>query len=166
MSQAALAWLTTAFTSADFTSAGLSHCHGIAPAVPVTERSIFPQAAARWSLPTSTSAAVIARLIAGSSSCGQLELFEATMFFPLNVGSSIVCGSLKSFSQPTLGQMGVLEVGTLQNFEYMVLRVTGLKSILKPSFSMLFRATCAAAFWLALLSATIRSFGPLYLPFE
>ena len=87
------------------------------------------------------------------------------MFLPLKVGSSIVCGSAKSLSQPTLGQMGVFDDGTLQNFEYMVSRDTALKVMPKPSFPKLFRATSAAAFWFVLLSATIRILGPLYLPF-
>src|SRR3954453_17434439 len=46
-SHAAFDLLTTAFTSLDLTSGGLSHCHGIAAAVPVTIRSISAHALAR-----------------------------------------------------------------------------------------------------------------------
>src|SRR3954465_2721962 len=87
------------------------------------------------------------------------------MFFPLNVGPSIVCGSAKSFSQPVLGQIGVFDFGMPQNFEYIVSRVVARKFTSNPSFLSPSRTTCAAAFWLLELSATIRIGGPLYLPF-
>src|SRR5215210_4456015 len=88
------------------------------------------------------------------------------MFFPLNVGPSIDCGSAKSFSQPTLGQTSGWVFGTLQNFEYIVSRVTGRKLTLKPTACSAARTRSAAAFWLVLLSDTIVIVGPLYLPFE
>src|SRR5436190_19074648 len=88
------------------------------------------------------------------------------MFFPLKVGSSIVCGSAKSFSQPVLGQIGVFDFGIPQYFEYIVSRVTGRNWTLKPRSFSEFSTTVAAAFWLVELSATIRIAGPVYLPFE
>src|SRR4051812_43822635 len=88
------------------------------------------------------------------------------MFFPLKVGSSIVCGSAKSFSQPVLGQTWVFDFGMPQYFEYMVSRVTGRKLTLNPRSFSEFRTTVAAAFWLDALSATSRTAGPLYLPLE
>src|SRR3954452_1300572 len=128
--------------------------------------SMSAHACARASSPTTVSALSIAELIAGTSSCGQLELFDWTMFFPLNVGSSIVCGSAKSFSQPVLGQIWVLDFGMPQYFEYIVSRVTGRKLTLNPRFFSEFRTTVAAAFWLVALSATSRIAGPVYLPLE
>src|SRR3954452_3393588 len=107
----------------------------------------------------------MAWLIFGSFSCDQLELLLGTMFFPLNVGSSIVCGSAKSFSQPTLGQIGVFAFGMPQYFEYIVSRVTGRKRTLNPRFFSELRTAVAAAFWLVELSGTIRTGGPLYFPF-
>src|SRR4051794_32961729 len=165
MSQAALALLITAFTSVDLISGGLSHVHGIAAAVPVTILSIAAHAVARLDGSMMVSAAVIALLIFGSFSCGQFELFDATMFLPLNVGSSIDCGSGKSFSQPTLGQTSGSVFGTPQNFEYIVSRVTGRKLTLNPSCWNAFSTRSAAAFWFVLLAATIVICGPLYLPF-
>src|SRR4051794_33738722 len=104
--------------------------------------------------------------MAGTSNCGQFELFVCTMFFPLKVGSSIVCGSAKSFSQPVLGQTSVFDFRMPQYFEYMVSRVTGRKLTLNPSPFSEFNTTVAAAFWLVELSATSRIAGPLYLPLE
>src|SRR3954471_21279883 len=164
MSHAAFDLLTTALTSGDFTSGGLSQYQGITAAVPVTILSISAHALARSPGSTRTSAFVIAWLIFGSFSCGQFELLVGTMFFPLKVGSSIDCGSAKSFSQPTLGHTSVLLFGTPQNFAYIVSRVTGLKLTLKPSFWKASRTRSAAPFWLVLLSATIVIGGPLYLP--
>src|SRR5215208_7754921 len=88
------------------------------------------------------------------------------MLLPSNVRSSIVCGSAKSFSQPVLGQMCVFDFGTPQYFEYIVSRVTGRSETLKPNCSIEFSAAVAAAFWLVELSVTIRTVGPLNLPFE
>src|SRR5919204_2030870 len=112
------------------------------------------------------SAFVIAELIAGSFSCGQFELLVGRMFAPLNVGSSTVCGSAKSFCQPTLGQIATCDFGTLQNFEYIVSRGTARRLILKPSCWSVLSATSATFFWLLALSVTI-SKGvppPVYLP--
>src|SRR4051794_35262218 len=128
--------------------------------------SMSAHACARLSSPTTVSAASIALLISGTSSCGQFELFVGTMFFPLNVGSSIVCGSAKSLSQPVLGQISVLDFGMPQYFEYIVSRVTGRNRTLNPRFFSEFRTTVAADFWLVELSATIVTGGPLYFPFE
>src|SRR3954451_18175527 len=86
------------------------------------------------------------------------------MFFPLKVGSSIVCGSAKSLSQPVLGQTGVFDFGMPQYFEYIVSRVTGRKATLKPRLFSEFRTTAAAAFWWVELSAPSRMSGPLYFP--
>src|SRR3954451_23423523 len=164
MSQAAFAWLMTAFTSDDLISGGLSHVHGITAAVPVTILSISAHALARAAGSTRTSAFAIAWLIFGSLSCGQFELLVWLIALPLNVGSSIDCGSGKSFSQPTLGQTSGSVFGTEQNFEYIVSRVVGRKLTLKPSAWNAFSARSAATFWFELLSATIVICGPLYLP--
>src|SRR3954447_6914365 len=106
----------------------------------------------------------MALLIFGSSSWGQFELFVGLIALPLKVGSSIDCGSGKSFSQPTLGQTSGSVFGTPQNFEYIVSRVVGRKLTLKPSAWNAASTRSAAAFWFVLLSATIVIGGPLYLP--
>ena len=54
------------------------------------------------------------------------------MLSPLNVGSSIVCGSAKSCAQPTDGQTLTSDSGTLQNFVNIVSRVTRRSFVLKP----------------------------------
>src|SRR3954453_12104537 len=164
MSHAAFALLITALTLDDLTSGGLSHVHGITAAVPVTILSIWAHAFARAAGSSRTSALPIALLIFGSFSWAQFELLVALMALPLNVGSSIDCGSGKSFSQPTLGQTSGAFFGTPQNFEYIVSRVTGRKSTLKPSCWRPFRTRSAAVFWFVLWSATIVISGPLYLP--
>ena len=51
-------------------------------------------------------------------------LFTGLMLSPLNVRSNIVSGSLKSFSQPTLGQTSGWLPGTWQNFVYIESRTT------------------------------------------
>src|SRR3954449_5347569 len=132
----------------------------------MTSLSMSAHACARLSSPTTVSAASMALLIDGTFSCDQFELFVGTMFFPLNVGSSIVCGSAKSFSQPTLGQIGVFAFGIPQYFEYIVSRVTGRNCTLNPRLFSEFRTTVAAAFWLVQLSATIVIGSPLNFPFE
>ena len=58
----------------------------------------------------------MAELIAGTLSWGQLTLPCSRMFLPLNVGSSIDCGSAKSLNQPTFGQIGTSSLRTPQNF--------------------------------------------------
>ena len=100
-------------TLADWISGCLSQIHGMAGACAVTCLSISAQAAARSSF-GSSSALSIALLMVGSSSSDQLELPCSRMFLPLKVGSSIVCGSAKSFSQPTFGQIATFADGVLQ----------------------------------------------------
>src|SRR5689334_21352833 len=103
--------------------------------------------------------------MAGSFSCGQLQLFAGRMFFPLNVGSSTVCGSAKSFSQPTLGQMATFAFGTEQYFEYIVARSTASSLTLKPICWSEDSAVSATFFWAPAPSVTIRSVCvPVYLP--
>src|SRR3954454_5926077 len=96
----------------------LSQIQLIAGASDVTILSISAHALARSVGSVSSSALLIASLTALSFSCDQLLLFAGRMFLPLNVGSRYVCGSAKSFSQPTFGQMATLAFGTLQNFVY------------------------------------------------
>src|SRR3954451_11935566 len=165
-SQAAFALFRTGTTLVARTRYGLSHIHGIAEAVATTFLSMSAHALARAESPTTVSALSIWALSALSLSSSQLTLPLGTMFFPLNTGSIIVCGSAKSLSHPTLGQISGSLLGTAQNFENIVSRVVVRKLTWKPSFWRLFSTTCAAAFWLPALSATIVIFGPLYFPFE
>src|SRR5213594_4417478 len=108
----------------------------------------------------------IAALMAGSFRSGQFELFTGTMFFPLKVGSRIVCGSWKSGSHPTFGQMFGSFFGTLQNFVYMVACVTETVFTLKPILARSAATTWAVFDPGGVLSATCWIAGPLYIPFE
>ena len=84
---------------------------------------------------------------------------------PLNVGSSIVWASAKSFDQPTLGQTLTSESGTLQNFVNIVSRVTRRSFVLKPISLSCCSAICAIDLSGSALSPTIRiSSPPSYLP--
>src|ERR687887_1506864 len=135
--------MATACTSFEFTSAVLSQIHGTAGACSAIMWLILAQASLR-ALPTGiTDAFFIASLIAGSFSCGQLTLPCCRMFLPLNVASSIDCGSAKSLNQPTFGQIATLAFGTPQNFVYSVSWGTIRKFSLKPSFANCAWATSA-----------------------
>src|SRR4029077_12709479 len=105
-------------TFVEYSVGDCSQIHGIAAAVFVIMSSIWPHSLYRVSGFSSSSALDISLLMAGSLRSGQLLLFVVRMFFPLNVGSSSVCGSWKSASQPTFGQMFGSFFGTLQNFVY------------------------------------------------
>src|ERR671924_195240 len=89
-------------------------------------------ALARAAGSTTSLAASISLLIAGTFISGQFEFCVGMMFSPLNVGSSIVCGSEKSCSQPTDGQTLTSDFGTLQNFVSIVSRVINRSVVLKP----------------------------------
>src|SRR5215213_764026 len=65
---------------------------------------ISAQALLRSSPASSVDALVIASSISLSSSSDQLTLPCGLIAAPLNVGSSIDCGSVKSLNQPTFGQ--------------------------------------------------------------
>src|SRR5918998_3147443 len=98
--------------------------YGIAGAWSVTCLFTSAQACARSAGSVTSLASSIALLTSGTSSSGQFEFCDGMMLSPLNVGSSIVCGSEKSCAQPTEGQTLTSESGTLQNFVNMVSRVT------------------------------------------
>src|SRR5215472_420590 len=102
--------------------------------------------------------------MAGSLRSGQLLLFVVRMFLPLKVGSSSVCGSWKSASQPTFGQMSGWFFGTLQNFVYIAVWSTKTGFTFIPIFARLLTTTCAVSLPGVALSATIVIAGPLYLP--
>src|SRR5215217_7849763 len=107
----------------------------------------------------------ILSLSAGTSSSGQFEFCVSMMLLPLNVGSSIVCGSAKSCAQPTDGQTWTSDFGTLQNFVNIVSRVTRRSVVLKP-----ISLSCCSVIWEidlsgSALSPTISSSSePSYLP--
>src|SRR5919112_163800 len=110
-------------------------------------------------------ASSMALLTSGTSSSGQFELPDGMMFSPLNVGSSIVCGSAKSCAQPTDGQTLVSESGTLQNFVNIVSRVTRRSFVLKPISLSCCSVICEIDLSGSALSPTIRSSSePSYLP--
>src|SRR3712207_7730212 len=59
-------------------------------------------------------------------SSGQFTLFCWRMFSPLNVASSIACGSEKSLNQPTFGQVATRSeehTSELQSRQYLVCRL-------------------------------------------
>src|SRR5215216_7387306 len=96
---------------------------------------------------------------------GQFEFCVSTMFSPLKVGSSIVCGSAKSCAQPTDGQTLTSDFGTLQNLVNIVSRVTSRSVVLNP-----ISLSCCSVIWEidlsgSALSPTISSSSlPSYLP--
>src|SRR5579863_6817220 len=102
--------------------------------------------------------------MAGSFRSGQLLLFVWRMFLPLNVGSSSVCGSWKSASQPTFGQMFGSLFGTLQNRVYMAACWTEIVFTFIPIFARLLATTAAVSDPGGELSATCVTCGPVYLP--
>src|SRR3954447_3640723 len=140
-SQAAFAWLSTGFTFDARTRYGFFHIHGIAAALAMIFLSMSAQACARGASPTTVSALSISALSALSLSSDQFTLPLWTMFLPLKTGSIIVCGSAKSLSQPTLGQISGSFFGTEQNFENIVSRVVVRKFTLNPTFCRLSRTT-------------------------
>src|SRR5262245_49911537 len=110
------------------------------------------------------SARSIAVLIFGSLRSGQLELFTGMIRFPLNVTSRIACGSWKSGSQPTFGQMFGSLLGTPQKRVYIVECVTEIVRTFMPIFARSAATTCAVLEPGGELSATIVSSGPEYIP--
>src|SRR5215213_8121195 len=100
------------------------------------------QAVARSAGSVTSLASSIILLTSGTSISGQFELPVGMMFSPLNVGSSIVCGSAKSCAQPTDGQTVTSESGTLQNFVNIVSRVTSRSFVLKP-----ISLSCCSVIW-------------------
>ncbi len=112
-----------------------------------------------------SAASSICSLISGTSSCGQLEFAVGSMFSPLNVGSSIAWGSLKSLTQPTFGHTATSASGTEQNFVYMMFELTWRNSTSKPRSSNCCRTTSPTSLSMPAFSATIRIFSsPSYLP--
>ena len=79
--------------------------------------------------------------------------------------SRIVCGSWKSGSQPTFGQMLGSFFGTLQNRVYIVACVTEIVFTLKPILARSAATTWAVFEPGGVLSATIVTCGPQYMPF-
>src|SRR5215204_5114656 len=139
--------------------------YGIAGACSTTSLFASAHACARSAGSVTSFASSIALLTSGTSSSGQLEFCEGTMFAPLNVGSIIVCGSEKSFDQPTDGQTTASESGTLQNFVNIVSRVRRRSFVLKPISPSCCSVICAIDLSGSALSPTIRtSSSPSYLP--
>src|SRR5919108_4251604 len=97
--------------------------YGIVGAWAMMSWLTLAHALARSAGSTTSLASSISLLIAGTSISGQFEFCVSTMFSPLKVGSSIVCGSAKSCAQPTEGQTLTSDFGTLQNFVNIVSRV-------------------------------------------
>ena len=87
------------------------------------------------------------------------------MLFSANVTLRMACGSWKSGSQPTFGQMFGSFFGTLQYFVYIVACVTEIVLTSKPILAMSAATTCAVFEPGGELSATIVTCGPLYIPF-
>src|SRR5262249_24815197 len=94
-------------------------------------------------------------------SSGQFELLVGTMRWPLNVTSRTACGSWKSGSQPTFGQMFGSFFGTPQNRVYIAECVTEIILTFIPIFSRSPATTWAVFEPGGVESATIVSCGPL-----
>jgi hypothetical protein len=131
----------------------------------VTILSIFPHAAQRACGDTIVLACAIAALIFGSFKSGQFELFTGVIASPANVTLRTACGSWKSGSQPTFGQMFGSFFGTLQYFVYIVECVTEIVFTWKPILARPAATTCAVLEPGGELSATIVTWGPEYIPF-
>src|SRR3954453_4458145 len=99
------------FTFFEWMRLVLSQTNGTAGACAVIILSMSAQALLR-SAPSSSAALFIAASIFGSLSCARLLLPPlGEKFEPLNVGSSIDCGSLKSLNQPAEPQMATFLAG-------------------------------------------------------
>src|SRR5215213_8521411 len=110
--------LATPFTFFEWMRLVLSQTNGTAGACSVIILSISPQAWLRSS-PSRPAASSIALSILGSSSWDRLLLPPSgEMFEPLNVGSSIDCGSLKSLNQPAEPQMATFLAGCWHHSVY------------------------------------------------
>ncbi len=108
-------------------------------------------------------------MIAGSFSCGQLELLVglAVIVPPLNGMSIIAWPSLKSLIHPTFGQTFGSLATTEQNFVYMTACSTGCNWTLNPSADSCALTTCAVSLAGGTLSTTIVIVQlPEHLPLE
>src|ERR1700676_4035737 len=143
----------------------LSQSNGTDAATPTISSSILAQAAPRAATPETLSAAVIAAFIFGLLSCGQFTLPVALMNLPLNVMSSTVCGSAKSWIQPTLGQTSISSFGTLQYFAYIVAVSTSVNLVVKPSsLSVLLTISASCSAGLPLAPTIVIVLPPVYFP--
>src|SRR5215212_3036003 len=82
-----------------------SHTYGIATACATIILLMSAQALLRSGPAGTVAALVMASSICLLSSSDQFTLPCGLMAAPLNVGSSIDCGSMKSLNQPTFGQI-------------------------------------------------------------
>src|SRR3954468_316211 len=157
----------TPLTFADLRLGCLSQSQKMPGAWAETCLSMSPHAWARCAGSLTTSALLMASLTCGLSRLAKFELPALRMFLPLNVRFSSVSGSAKSFSQPTLGQIGGWLDGTWQYFVYIVWRLTNCTLTLNPSLANCAWATSATRFWLVALSETAWNvWPPVYLPLE
>ena len=100
----------------------------------------------------------------GSFSSGQFELFDWRMFLPLNVTSRIVCGRGSRAASPTFGQTFGSFFGSLQYFVYMVAWETDTRWVLMPILARSAATTWAVSEPGGVLSATMLTSGPVYMP--
>src|SRR3970040_1049386 len=106
----------------------------------------------------------MAALILGSFSCGQWTLPDSGMNLPLKVTSRSVTGSLKSGSQPTLGQISGWFFGTPQNLVYMASVVTALSLTSKPILARLAARILPWFTAVGTFETTAVTGGPVYVP--
>src|SRR4051812_19797751 len=95
----------TLWTSFDQRATLSSHTYGMATACSTIILLIAAQALLRSGPASIVDALFIASSMALSSRSDQFTLPCGLMAAPLNVGSSIDCGSVKSLNQPTFGQI-------------------------------------------------------------
>src|SRR5207302_4781233 len=151
-------------TLGEYSVGDFSQIHGIAAALSVIILSICPHSDQRFSELSSTFAFSMSALIFGSFSCDQLTLFAGRMFLPLKFASRSACGSWKSASHPTFGQMFGAFFGTPQKRVYIAECWTEIVFTLMPIFARLFATTAAVFEHGGELSATCVICDPLYLP--
>src|SRR3954453_4044691 len=127
--------LATPFTFFEWMRLVLSQTNGTAGACAVIILSMSAQAWLRAE-PSSNEALSIAASIFGSLSWARLLLPPSLeMFEPLNVGSSIDCGSLKSLNQPAEPQMATFLAGCWHQSVNMACCGGVRRGSLKRSFS-------------------------------
>src|SRR5215204_936738 len=139
--------------------------YGIAGAWATMSWLTCAHAFARSAGSVASSASPISALSSCTSSSDQFWLPAGRMLLPLNVGSSIVCGSAKSSSQPNDGQTLTSDLTTWQNLVCIVSRVTRRSFVLKPISLSCRSVICAIDLSGSALSATSSTVSsPSYLP--
>src|SRR5262245_9122164 len=106
----------------------------------------------------------MAALTFGSLNCDQFTLPAGGMYFPLNVRSSNVTGSLKSGPHPTFGQISGSLFGVPQ-IVYMASADTAFRFTFMPIFARLAARTLPWFTSVEMLMTNAVTAGPVNVPF-